>query len=186
LIAGLVIAVIGLIGMFSSGEDDDPIAAATTTTTAVEPGSITSPPAPTTTTTTLPPPTTTTTEILATTTTSAIDEKALIDSFVIDFAAAIGNRDVEFLFDTLHPAVLGVFSEDVCRAFIQDEILLLQEYRLTGDLTGPASESIGGITFESYRGPVAFTFQGQNFDAQAAFAVENTGPTWFGECADSG
>ena len=61
-------------------------------------------------------------------------------------------------------------------------LLLLQDYQLTGELTGPTPTTIGGVALDQYSGPIAFTFQGQDFEAQATFAHEEDGPKWFGEC----
>jgi hypothetical protein len=185
MIGGALIGVIGLIGMFTSGPSED-VAANPTSTTAAEP-TTTSAPVPSTTVT----PETTTTEAAptstapATTTTEVIDEAAVIEAFVPEFAAATEVGDVDFLYETLHPAIIAGFDEPTCRAFIEDEIVLLRNYRLTGALEGPTSQSINGIAFESWEGPVSFTFQGADFEALATFAVEDDGANWFGQCSDS-
>lgn len=139
-------------------------------------------------------PTTTTTTIRATTTTTApqtttsegtttttFDARAEIQAFVVVFAEAIANSDIDLLFGTLHPAVLERYEAEVCRTFIEDEILLLEDYRLTGDLQGPTTETIGSFTYEAYVGPVTFGFRGEDFESTAKFAIDD-GVRWFTEC----
>ena len=169
---GGIVAVIGLIGMVTSGDGGISEAASPTTTT-IEDSE-----------------TTTTTSRSATTTTQAttttLDVTAEIEAFVEGFATAIEREDVDSLLATLHPAVPETFDEEICRTFIENEILLLLEYRLTGEIDGPNSQTIGSFTIDMYSGPVAFTFQGQDFESGASFAIEETGVTWFGECRESG
>ncbi len=162
--------------MFASNNGDD--AEALLTTTTIEDSETT-----TTTSTT----TTTTTEVITTTTSEATttttpDVTAEIEAFVEEFVAAIERQDVDSLMANLHPAVIELFDEDVCRTFIEDEILLLGDYRLTGEIDGPNSQTIGSFTVDMFTGPVAFTFQGQDFESDASFAIEETGVTWFAEC----
>ncbi len=178
-ISGGIVAAIGLIGMFTSGNGGNGEARSTTTVQKIE----------TTTTTSV---ATTTTEQVVTTTTNAatttttLDATAEIEAFVEEFAAAIEREDVNSLLATLHPAVLEAFDEEVCRSFIENEILLLADYRLIGEPDGPNRQTIGSFTLDMYTGPVAFTFQGQDFESDASFAFEEANVTWFTECRESG
>lgn len=125
-----------------------------------------------------------TTSTAAPTTTTTIDTDAAIEMFVEIFADAIAGQDVDRLVETLHPAVLSLFDETACRSFIAEEIIQLREYRLIGEVQGPTTQSVDGITVEMYRGPVAFTFQGQDFTSEAAFAFEGTEVRWFTQCGE--
>ncbi len=177
LYAGGLIAVVGLIGMVASGnEPNDETNTSTTGVASTLMTTTTSLAA----TTTVPVATTSTTTVPTTTTTN-LDAVAEVETFVPDFAEAIARGDIEFLLDTLHPSVLASFGEELCRSFIEDEILLLENYRLTGEITGPTAKTIAGISVESYEGPVSFDFQGGNFEAVAQFAVEDR-VRWFTEC----
>lgn len=176
--AGILIAIGGVVGMLASGPDRTAEALATTTTTSLAPTdpTDTQPVSPVTTeapatTTTTPPPTTTT----------SIDEATLVESFVPEFAEAITRADTDFLFETMHPVVLEVFDQELCRSYIENEILLLQQYRIVGQIAGPTSQIISGTTLDVYSVPVAFTFQGQDFETEATFAIAD-GVAWFTEC----
>lgn len=125
-----------------------------------------------------------TTSTAAPTTTITIDRDAEIEMFIEIFADAIAGEDVELLVETLHPAVLSLFDETACRSFIAEEIIQLREYRLIGEVEGPTTQSVSGITVEMYRGPVAFTFQGQDFTSEAAFAFEGSQVRWFTQCGE--
>jgi hypothetical protein len=148
----------------------------TTTTLVEEPSSTTS---------TTPAPSTSTTEAAATTTTTlattttTVDPATLVEAFVVDFAAAIEAEDVEYLFATLSPDVVDLFGADLCRSFIEDEILLLEDYRLSGDVTRITDTGSGPV--DQFEAPVTFTFQGSEFESNAMFALDD-GVRWFGEC----
>lgn len=182
---GVLLVVVGIVGwMFSGGVDetDDPLASETTkqetTTTASTTTTV-----PSTTTTR---PTTTTTQPSTTTvpepTTTALDTTAAIEQFVADFADAMTNQDVDFLLDRLHPIVLERFDSPSCRAFIEEEILLLQDYRLNGTIEGPTRQSMGTTVVNLYTVPVAFSFQGQEFASDAEFAFVGSEVRWFTQC----
>ena len=173
---GGLLLIIGVVGMVTSGDDSNgAIVAPSTTTESLATASTTLSPSTTSTTAA-----TTTTSVAATTTTT-IDVVSEVETFVPTFADAIAREDIDYLYDTLHPVVTTLFEEDLCRTFIEAEILLLEDYRLTGDVTGPSTENIGGQVVETYRGPVAFGFQGQDFETGATFAYEQS-VRWFTEC----
>ncbi len=120
----------------------------------------------------------------APTTTTTIDATREIEAFVDAFVDAIAREDMEFLFETLHPAVISLFDEPTCRTFISEEILQLAEYRLIGEVDGPTLQSIGSTTVEMFRAPVAFTFQGQAFTSEATFAFDGSEVRWFTQCGE--
>jgi hypothetical protein len=188
-VGGLLVA-LGLWGsFFADGGNSEPQAMVTTTTT--------------TTTTTTPSTTTSTTttggygqtstspaETITSgptsgtsTTTTTLDEKTALTAFVVDFGAAIDRGDTDYLSHTLDPVAIAQYGEEACTTFIHDQILGLMNYRLTGELTGPTTNVIDGVTVVTYEGPVAFTYQGQDFDGVATLAMESDGPKWFGQCS---
>ena len=82
----------------------------------------------------------------------------------------------------MDPAVLDLFDADLCRTFIEREILALDNYALTGDVTGPDTQSIGDRVFEAYTAPTSFVFQGQSFESPASFAFVDDEVRWFTNC----
>jgi hypothetical protein len=180
--AGGVLAIVGLIGMLGSGDasteagpaSSTPPTAATTTTASTT----------TVTATTMPTVTIIESTTTASTTTTALqpDPVEVIQTFVPEFAGMIAADDVEGLFDTLHPAALETQDADLCRAFIEREIVALGDYRLTGDVTGPVATTFGSTTVDLYTAPVSFTYQGQSFDSTATFALVDGQVRWFTTC----
>lgn len=178
LVVGLALVAAGVWGLTISGGDaGDEVAAAGTTTTTVVPPSTTATTTSTTTsgsTSTTRPPTTTTAPA---TTTTTIDPATRVEAFVVEFASAIEAGDVDFLYDTLSPDVVELFGSDLCRGFIEDEILLLEDYRVSGEVT-PITDT-GPV--DQFEVPVTFTFRGSEFESNAMFAIDD-GVRWFGEC----
>lgn len=179
MVGGVVIALIGVVGWLRSG-DRDPEARTTTTTSATttiaDPGTTSS------STTTTVSTTTTSTTIPTTTTTTTIDAGPAIESFMEQFTDAIAREDTDFLLARLHPAVLDLFGQEACRAFISEEILQLEQYRLIGEVTGPTPQAIADVRVDIYRAPAAFVFQGQEFTSEAGFALEDGEVRWFTQC----
>ena len=174
---GLVIVLVGIAGNLLSDDGGTPTAANTTTSPATSPTT-----SPTTTTTTSPTTTTTTSP-----TTTTILQPESVEEFVVLFALAIGAGDIEFLLDRLHPAAVGGFGLDLCRNWIEAEILQLGDYQLTGPAEGPRDQSFTtpagtGTIADAYSAPVSFTFQGQLFDAEGDFALIGTEMYWLGQC----
>lgn len=178
MIGGVVIAMAGVTGWAMSASDGPDPGPSTTTTTPVTTTS--EPTTSSSTTTTIA--TTTTSTTIPTTTTTTIDATSAIGSFVDMFTDAIGRQDTELLLETLHPAVINLFGEETCRAFIAEEILLLERYRLIGEVRGPTPQVITGTTVKMYRAPTAFVIQGQEFRSDAEFAFENGEVRWFAQC----
>jgi len=214
-VTGVVLIVVLMILEIASGDDPEAIAATTvtsittttgaTTTTAIEPTTTTTAP-PTTTTTTTGATTTTATPVATTeaaTTTTQVEitpptPDELVAEFVEDvFVKALEAQDADALFDHIHPVVLATFSEEACRVFIQETILLIEGYVVTGDVEVGVDEfTIDGETIvvdPVYTAPVEFGFQGQTFTNDASFAPidgsqagdpgDATRMAWFTACS---
>ena len=148
-------------------------------------------PQPSSTTTTVPLPSTTTSPtpttaaVIPTTTTTA--PAPSVEEFILAYATATTSGDSEFLFDRLLPQLVDIFGADICRTFVENEIVALSEYTLTGEVSGPFSRSLNvgddQIDVDSYyEAPVRFTFQGQSFDQTATFVVADGQVYWIGAC----
>jgi hypothetical protein len=147
-------------------------------------------------TTTPPPPTTTvqstttaspTTAVPPTTTTAPAAPSDLVAAFIQVFSAAIADGDIDALLASLHPAVRLNHGDELCRGFIEREILQLVDYELTGGVTGPTSKSLstGGdpvSVSNIYEAEVRFDFLGQTFDVLSDFAVDDE-VTWLAVCS---
>ncbi len=201
---GVVMILIGVVGAAGSGGDPTAVVADTTSTSAVAsdtaaPAPATTAPVTTSTTTstvlmttiTLAPPVVTTsssTTTSSTTSTAAPSSTAeTVEEFVVAFAAAIAANDVDFLFDRLHPAVVGGFGPALCRSWIEGEILLLGDYALAGPVEGPRDQSFTtpagtGTIVDAFAAPVSFVFQGQSFDGEGGFAQIGNDMFWLGQC----
>lgn len=185
MVLGGVVVVVAIVGMVAGGgAPAEPVAAPTSTSTAMT--TTTPATAASTTTTTVASTTIPTMTIVETTTTPSttapVDPAAAIAAFVPEFANMITAGDAQGLFDTLHPAVLETQDANLCKSFIEREILALVDYRLTGDVTGPVPTTFGSTTVDVYSGPVSFTYQGQTFDSSATFAMVDGGVRWFTTC----
>ncbi|MFP5332768.1 MAG: hypothetical protein ACLGHX_10470 [Acidimicrobiia bacterium] len=172
---GAVMSVAGAVGMVTAGEDAVPAAADTTSTTLA---------ATTTTTTTTATTTTSSTEPSTTqdSTPIAVPDPAEIEGFVADFVGWIDAGDSDSLTARLHPVVIDEYGEDLCREFVAREILALEDYRLTGPVTGPEPSRYGTVDVDLFRAPVAFTFQGSEFQGDATFAFVDGRVRWFATC----
>jgi hypothetical protein len=111
-------------------------------------------------------------------------------AFIAVFAQAIDDGDLEFVFSRLHPDIVGAFGEELCRSWVEEEILALAEYELDGAVSGPSTGSldtpIGTLTFEArYTAPVTFLFGGQRFSVDADFIVVSGEVYFTGTCGSS-
>lgn len=186
---GAVVVIVGIIGWLSSGREPDHTAAVTA---APPVDSTTTAPLRTTSTaeatTTLVPtttaPETTTTQPSTTTTTLGLDD---IAAFVVEFSTALDSGDRAFVETRLHPEVIDGYGADLCAAWITNEIMTLSDYRLIDGPSGPRDQVFatpGGdrsIT-DAWSGRVAFTFEGQDFEGDAGFAVLDGVVYWLGQC----
>jgi len=171
---GGLLVLAGLIAWTTSGGDT--VVAGQTTTTFVTPATTAAVTAVSTSSSV--PSTTTSTQATSTT----LNPTTTIEAFVVEFAEAIDRGDTTLLISTLHPAVLAIHGETACLTFIEAEILLLGGYQLTGPLSGPSTQTFADFSIEVFSGPVAFTFQGQAFEATASFAMDDGQVRWFAEC----
>jgi hypothetical protein len=108
-----------------------------------------------------------------------VDPATLLEAFAAAYAEATENDDVDFLYTTLHPVVIQVGGEDLCRSYVEDEIVLISGYELTGPVEGPV-EVASGIT--GYTAGVVFQFEGQTFSDTAAFAIVDSEVRWLTTC----
>lgn len=178
---GAVAVVVGTIGWVSSGGEpgDTPGAPTTTASAPTTTAPSTTSPAPTTTVAE-----TTTTPLATTTTTLGPDA---IRSFVGEFSAALVTGDRAFVESRLHPQVIDGYGPDPCGTWITDEIMTLSGYRLIDGPEGPLDQVFstpnGNQSIsDSWAGRVAFTFQGQEFEGDARFAVLDGLVYWLGQC----
>lgn len=195
---GIVMILVGIVDAAGSGNATETVAAgsttviATSTSATVTPTTTTAPIVPTTTSTlvmttvTVAPPVATTTSTTSTTAAPTATVES-VEDFVQAFAAAIAAGDVDFLFDRLHPAVVGGFGPALCRSWIEGEILLLGEYKLSGPVEGPRDQSFTtpagtGTISNAFAAPVSFIFQGQSFDGDGGFALVGNDMFWLGQC----
>ncbi len=186
---GLLLMIVGFLSRGGSSTPE-PEAGATTTSTTAAPTTTTPTTATSTTTTTNAPTTTNTTSSTATTTTTTTtttEPPPSIEQFVTDYVAATESGDGGFLFDRLLPEIRDTLGADLCRSWVNSEILAISDYKLTGNITGPSSRSLtaGDSTFavdQYYEAPVSFTFQGQSFDSKAAWVIQDGEVYWVGEC----
>lgn len=193
---GVATMVVGFVGLLRTGgsttaapattaASSATTSAPTTTTTTLPPTSTTTTAATTTqaTTTTTSSPTTTTTASTTTTTDPGPD---LVLAFADAFRTALASGDGDFAYQRLHPIVLAIFGEDLCRGYVDREVTLIQEYRITGEVDGPSRRVYetpdGDIGVDIYEAPATFTFQGQEFEATGAFALVDGEVRWFTEC----
>lgn len=165
-----------LIGILMLAGSTEP---APTTTTAIA--------APTTTTTAATTTSTTTTTTAPTTTTTLPPET--VEAFVAAYRAALDADDVEFLFTRLHPQVIEIQGEELCRAWVEREVIVLDNYQIAGEITGPADQMFpapDGSQFaiaDTFSTTVTFTIEGQNFESEAGFALVESAMYWLGTCA---
>ena len=191
-ILGTALIAIGLVligyGLASRGDSPTVPVEATQTTTEVMPVPVTQPSS---TTTTASPATSTTSPVsttsvtISTTTTTAPPPS--VEEFIISYSAAAAGGDGDFLFDRLLPELVDIFGSDTCRAFVENEIVALRDYTLTGEVSGPFSRTLNvgddQIEVDRYdEAPVRFTFQGQSFYTTATFVAQDGLVYWIGEC----
>lgn len=182
MVVGGVLSVVGAVGMLTGGDQtvEVPVAIDSTTT---EPS----------TTSTTEPPTTTTVSFSTTTgtpstteppttSTTTLPDPADVEVFVNQFVAWIEEADTAALVGRLHPVVVDEYGADLCRDFVEREILALENYRVTGSVTGPDASQFGSVDIDVYRVPVVFTFQGEEFASDAAFAFVDGAVHWFATC----
>jgi len=178
-----------VIGALSSTGDDEPGTVAGSSTTLVATATTVAEPS----TTRAEPPSSTATSTTSSTTTTTTTTTTLppgpeaVEAFIEELAAAIATEDVIFLLTRLHPVVIAQNDVESCRAFIESQILLLQNYRVNGPVeTSTRDVTVGEqtITIDPfYQAPVAFDFQGSPFEATSDFAPDSGEMFWFANCA---
>lgn len=191
---GTTLLVVAGVGTFVPGGDDPGAAASPatsvptttpppqTTVAATASSTTTEPP----TTTTAAETTTTTTQPPTTTTTTMLAPEAVITTFIGEFSSAITTEDTDWLLDNLHPSIILGYTEELCRSFIDREILELKEYTLIGDITGPVTKTletgVGDVTVEGiYEAETSFVFNGKPYEAKADFVFDDQ-VSWLTKC----
>jgi len=192
---GLLLTLVGVVwlgtGDFGSDKAAAPVtttaapptAAASTTTTANAPATTTTV-APTTTTPTMTTAAPGTTTDAPTTTTMASSGETL-EEFIAEYQAALADDDSGFLFDRLHPVVLAMFDADLCRAYIDREIVTIESYTMVGTATNRAvsfDTPDGPVNVDLIEAPIHFDFRGQGVDTTGQFALVDGQMRWFTQC----
>lgn len=108
-----------------------------------------------------------------------------VETFVVEYAAALDRDDIAFLLDRLHPVVISAYGADLCRDWIEREIVTLEGYRLTGPVLGPSPLRVAipdgeTVIDDAFSAPVSFVFQGSTVDAEAGFASIDGVIHWLG------
>lgn len=127
--------------------------------------------------------TTTTTERNPSTSVGVFDEDAAVVAFIEDFAGAIDARDSDFLFERLHPAVRATYEDDMCRTYIDDGILVIDDYRQVGPVVGPFDSEFGDFPITAYEVRVSFEIDGDPMEEPAVFSLTEGVVRWFAECS---
>lgn len=126
--------------------------------------------------------TTTTTELSPTTSRGVFDEDAAVEAFIEDFAGAIDAGDSDLLFERLHPAVKATYEDDLCRAYIDDRVLDLDDYLQVGPVVGPFDSEFGDFPITAYEVRVSFEVNGEPMEEPALFSLTEGVVRWFAEC----
>lgn len=127
--------------------------------------------------------TTTTLDPATTATVGVFDEVDAVETFIADFAGAIESGDSAFLFERLHPAVKATYEEEVCRAYIDDSVLPLENYRQVGPVVGPLDSEFGEFPMTSYEAGVAFEIAGEPMETTAVFSLTEGVVRWLVDCS---
>ncbi len=116
-------------------------------------------------------------------TTTTVGAAETVEEFVALFAAAIAEGDTDFLMARLHPIVLQLQDEALCRTFVEGEILSLGAYTLVGEATGPTTVTIEGVEVTNYySAQVSFVFEGETIETVGAFALVDGQMRWLAVC----
>ena len=187
ILGGVLVVVAGVGWAMTAGGGSEPGLAAPTLLETV-----TIPPATTPTTTTTVAVTTTTSQVVESTTslppeTTPPSGSELVAGFVPVFAQAIADGDLEYVLSRLHPDIVEAFGDDLCRNWVQRDILALGDYQLDGTVEGPSTGSIstpsGILTFANrFSAPVTFTFSGRAYSVNADFVVVSGEVFFVGTC----
>jgi hypothetical protein len=171
-------AALVLVGLLMLGGSDEP--EPTTTTTLIA--------NPTTTTTLAPTTTTTATTTTSPSTTTTTTPPETLEEFVVAYRAALDSDDVAFLVSRLHPKIVEIHGDELCRAWVEREVVNLDDYQIIGEVSGPADEMFtapDGSQFaiaDKFSTTASFTFQGTPGESPADFALVEGVMHWLGTC----
>lgn len=193
--AGAVLLVVGVVGLVSG--DDEPQTVAVDSNATPEPAATATPseatatpePEPTATPEPEPTPTpepTATAEPEPTPTPEPAAET--VEEFVVLFDEALAAGDLDFLYDRLHPVALEVGGIDGCRAYVDDQFAAASDLVLSGVVTGPnevlKQTTDGSIAVpDEFTAEVTLTFQGQDFEIVAEYALVDGEMRWLSSCS---
>jgi hypothetical protein len=112
-------------------------------------------------------------------TTMAMQET--LEQFVAAFGTATEADDFDFLWSRIHPAVIerAEGDEELCRAWVEREILALGDYQLLEVVDGPAPF---GDLENVYTVAISFTFEGESFDGIGQYVAVDGRFLWLGQC----
>ena len=131
---------------------------------------------------------TTTTQPATTTSSTTTTEPAeTVEEFVAALGAAIDAGDNAFVFSRLHPVVIESWGEDLCRGWVDREIMALAQYTLVSVDQGPLTQTVttpaGSVTItDFYSTTVTFRFEGEPFETTGAFGRLDGDMYYLGQC----
>ena len=163
--AGLALVVVSGVGYATGGGEKRPDAALASATPTTAPPSTSTAPAP--------------------STTAPVSAQAVRDFFAA-WASATSSGDVEFLVSRLHPAVIGVYGEAQCRAYLGRVTggAITVEVRSIGD-PAPATLDVDGIdTAVGEVHPVEIFRSDLGRVVTARVAALDGDLRWFSDCGD--
>jgi hypothetical protein len=104
-----------------------------------------------------------------------------LEEFVAAFGGATDADDFDFLWSRIHPAVIerAGGDEELCRAWVEREILALGDYRLLEVVDGPVPF---GELENVYTVAISFTFEGESFDGIGQYVAVDGRFLWLGQC----
>ncbi len=110
-----------------------------------------------------------------------------VAGFIEAFSSALASRDTAFVEARLHPDVKDAFGTELCRTWIEREIMALSDYQLISIDGGPVTKQLtfpgGNRTVpDIYDVTVSFVFSGQTFTNPTDIALVGTQMYWLGEC----
>ena len=118
---------------------------------------------------------------------TTVDAAETPEEFARLYASALGSGDAEFVWERLHRSVKEGFGEDLCRRWVEREIMQLVDYTLLSVNTGPLAKQLtmptGSVTVaDLYDVTVSFTFQGELFVTDSDFGLVGSEMYWLGTC----
>jgi len=160
---GVVLVVVGVVGLaIDDGDDDEDGGATVATSTTTEPAGVGDQSDPT---------------------------EDLVEAFYVEFAAAFGDGDVDFLFDRLDPVVIGLYGAAQCRDHV-DDILGARSFEVV-DIGTPAPWDFGAereqqslVVEDAIPVEVVQRLGETEATSEAHVTIRDGGVRWFTDCGD--